>query len=622
MSARGDGRWWLADKDRVHERVTSAIERIEPHDKGRRNRYLRHLRLFGNRNIRDLSPDGFRQSESDVALKYNLVKSVIGAAVAKIAASRHRPMALTIEGDYSLAKRAKQMTRFLDGEFSRGGVYQLSPQIFRDAAVMGPGVMKIYEGAKHPVYGHGLIEYERTYPWELRVDPRDGHYGAPRTLYQVRSIDRYVLAEMFDDARHVVMDEKDTPAARFGAQVGGHDSDMVDVFEAWHLPSSRSADDGRHVITVAGGTLLDEPWKRQTFPFAIFQFDRPMLGFWGDGMTEDLAPLQYELNLSLEKLQQCLHLMGVPRTFVERGSKIIGSHLDNDIGTVVEYSGTPPIFDVPASVPPELPGHIAQLKADGFEMQGVSRLGAQSQKPAGITSGRAINAMEDVETGRFSIPSRDYEAFHLAIAHQVVELVSEIAERDGGYKIKAFDHRSVELLDWQDVSLEDDAYQLRMFPTALLPTQPQAKLAAVQEMIASGMMGREDGLRLLDFPDLDQFTALATAPYEIVDQAIERMIERGEYVTPEPYFPLEFARTRVQQAYARERLREVPEENLELLRNFIDDCSALLEPPPPPAAATPGGMPEMAAAPAPEAMAMQPNDAAMPQGIPPGVLPQ
>ncbi len=616
MAARVDGRWWRADKRDIHELVFDAIERIEPFDKARRNRYLRHLRLFGNRNVRDLSPDGWRTTESDAALKYNLVKSVIGAAVAKIAASRHRAMALTIEGDYSLGKRAKQMTRFLDGEFSRGGVYQLGPQVFRDAAVMGPGVLKIFEGPKHPDYGHGLIEYERTYPWELRVDPRDAHYGAPRTLYQVRAIDRYVLAEMFG-ADAVVLDEQRTPQATFGANTAGADSDMVDVFEAWHLPSSRSAGDGRHVIAVKGGTLVDGEWTRERFPFAVLQFDRPMVGFWGDGMTEDLAPLQYELNLSLEKLQECLHLLAVPRIYLERGSKVNPDHITNEAGTIVEYVGAPPIIDTSATVPPELPGHIQQLIQFGFDMTGVSRLGAQSQKPAGVNSGRAINAMEDVETGRFSIPSRDYEAWHLDVAHQVVELVAEIAKRDGGYKVKAFDHRKVELLDWQDVSLEDDVYQLRMFPTALLPTQPQAKLAAVQEMIASGMMSREDALRLLDFPDLDQFTSLATAPYEIVDDAIERMIEQGEYITPEPYFPLEFARSRVQQSYARERLRGVPEANLQLLRDFIDDCTALLEPPAPLPGA-PGVAPAEAAAPAPAVM----PDAAMPPGVAPGALMQ
>lgn len=622
MSPRdlADGRWWRAQKGNAHERVAQAIERIEKHDKARKGRYLRHMRLYGGRNIRDLTPDGMRATDSEVGLRYNLVRSVIASATAKIAASRHRPMALTIEGDYSLGKRAKQMTRFLDGEFSRGKVYELGPQIFRDGATLGTGCLKIFEGPKHPEWGHGLVQYERTFPWQLRVDPQDGFYGSPRSLYEVRSIDRYVLAEMFPDARDEILDHKCTPPARFGGTSSMDDSDMVDVFEAWHLPSSKDAGDGRHVIATQGATLRDDEWTRERFPFVFFRFERPFIGFWGDGMTGDLEPLQFELNLSLEKLQDCLHLLAVPRIYLERGSKVVASHLTNEVGTIVEYTGTPPIVEASPSVPPELPNHIASLVQMAFDMTGVSRLGAQSQKPAGLNSGRAINAMEDVETGRFSVPSRDYESFFLDVSQQVVALVSEIAERDGGYKVKAYDHRSVEVLDWQDVSLEDDVYQLRMFPTALLPTQPQAKLQAVQELIASGMLTQEDGMRLLDFPDLDRVTSVLTAPFEIVDDAIERMVERGEYVTPEPYFPLEFARKRVQQAYARERLRGVPEGNLELLRNFIDDCSALLEPPA--ATLAPGGMPAEAPAPAPDAMATAPEAMAMPPGIPPGVLPQ
>jgi hypothetical protein len=604
------GQWWRAPEERQHEYLRPLIDRIDSADRGRRERLVRYARLYGNREIRGLAADEWQQEYgADTRLRYNLVRSVVQSWTAKIAKMRPRPLFLTVAGDYSLQRRAKQLTRFLDGEFSRANLYTgIGPAVARDGAVFGAGVVKIYASGTP-----ARLQYERVYPWELSVDPIEAYYGDPRSLYQRKAIDRYQLAEMFPKQRAEILDDKKTPRTTRDSRSRDTTSDMVDVLEGWHRRSSTTADDGQHVIATAGATLLTEPYERDRFPFSVYMFEAPIVGWWGDGMVEEILPIQFELNLSLEKMQECLHLMGVPRVFVERGARVQKQHINNDIGTVLEYTGAKPDFATPASVPPELPGHIAQLKADGFEVVGVSRLGAQSMKPAGLNSGRALRAYEDIETERFAIQARAYEAFFLDMAHQAVETISEISRRDKGYTIKAYDHRSVQILDWADVELDEDASQLRMFPTSLLPTQPQAKLQSVQELIDSGMMGREDGMRLLDFPDLDAYTSLELAAYEIIDSMIETMIDDGEYVSPEPYIPLEWGRKRVQQAYLAGKRDGVPEDHLALLRQWIDDATALLEPPAPPAAEPiPGGLPS-------ESPPLPPTEL-FPSGGPPGLL--
>jgi hypothetical protein len=70
------------------------------------------------------------------------------------------------------------------------------------------------------------------------------------------------------------------------------------------------------------------------------------------------------------------------------------------------------------------------------------------------------------------------------------------------------------------------------------------------------------------------------AARENVNMIIEDMIENGNYQTPEPFMNLALAIQMVQSAYLKARMRNVPEERLELLRRFIEDCQMMLAPPP------------------------------------------
>ena len=134
-------------------------------------------------------------------------------------------------------------------------------------------------------------------------------------------------------------------------------------------------------------------------------------------------------------------------------------------------------------------------------------------------------------------------------------------------------------------------------------------------MTQNGLFTKEEAHQLLDFPDLEQANKLKTAHIEIIDMMIEKMVDKGEYISPEPYMNLEYGIIRVQQAYNLSMIENVPEDRLELLRRWISQASSLIEasqPPAPPAMAAPPMAPPMPpGAPAPGAPAMPP-------GLPPG----
>jgi hypothetical protein len=124
--------------------------------------------------------------------------------------------------------------------------------------------------------------------------------------------------------------------------------------------------------------------------------------------------------------------------------------------------------------------------------------------------------------------------------------------------------------------MDADKYMMSVFPTSSLSTTPAARLADVQDMLQAGFIGKEQAISLLDFPDLESEMDLLTSDNKNLEKVIETMVHQGKYFPPEPYQNLENALRKVQQAYLMYRLRGAPEERLELLRQYMEDCQALL----------------------------------------------
>lgn len=154
-------------------------------------------------------------------------------------------------------------------------------------------------------------------------------------------------------------------------------------------PVIKGSNDGRHVIAIDNFTLLDEEWERDTFPFCFIRWTERLLGFWGQGLAEQLTGIQVEINKLLRNIQEQMHL-ATPKVFVEAGSKISKAHINNEIWGIIEYAGTPPTFYVPKTVSGEIFSHLDRLFSRAYEIAGVSVLAAQSKKPAGLESGVAL----------------------------------------------------------------------------------------------------------------------------------------------------------------------------------------------------------------------------------------
>jgi hypothetical protein len=511
----------------------------------------------------------------------NVVQSCVDTLVSRLTQSRPRPIFLTDNGDYKARNLAKQLNQFVMGEFYRTKAYDLGTQALRDAAVLGTGCLKVYEGQDKKVH------IERVLFTELLVDPNDGLYGDPRQMYQLKLVDREVLVEMFPDkANDIMRAEQAYPDTAGDSSKTA--SDQVMVIEGWHLPSGPDAGDGRHVIACTNVTLLDEEYNKEKFPFVFLHYSQRLLGFFGQSLAEQLMGTQVEINKLLMTISRSINLVGVPRVFVEDGSKVVKAQLNNDVGSIVTYRGTKPVYEVAPCVPAEVYAQLQRLVDYAYQQSGISALSAASKKPAGLDSGAALREYDDLQSDRFATLSKRYDNLYVELAYQAIELAKDIAERDGSYSTVYPNKDGTREVNLPESDLLQDTYIIQCYDASSLPRDPAGRLQKIIEMIQSGMVSVQEGRRMLDFPDLEQQEKLANSGEERILYILDKIIEKGEYTPPDPFMDLNLAIQISNQYYNLYMPTKLEPERAEMVRTFNSQAITLQQAAQPPMPMAPG----------------------------------
>jgi hypothetical protein len=566
---------WYKEKGAPYQKIFNYIKYLDLNQGYRQMQNLRYMRLYGNMEFTGLTMQNFFRAEPSYNVQnrvtLNIVGSMVDTATSKITQNKPRPYFLTDGGDWSLQKKGKKLTKFIDGAFYGSKFYENAAIGFKDAGIFGTGCVKIFQQ-------NGEIKSERIFIDEIMVDDVETIYGTPRQMHQRKWIHKDTLGGVFPGHKGAI------DAAMNDLVDGGvndymtRNGEMLLVIESWKLPSGKDKDDGRHTISISNETLLDEKWTKDYFPFVFFRWNRKPIGFFGQGIAEQLTGLQLEINKIMRTIQVSMHLVSVPKIFVEASSKIVAAHLNNKIGGIIKYAGTPPTEGKLGTIPVELFSHLDRLYQRAFEVVGISQLAAQSVKPAGLNSGKALRTYDDLESERFQTVEKDYQSQFINAAHIMIDLIKEIADENGGkFNIKVPGKKFLDTIDWTDVHLENDQYMMQIFPTNALSRDPSARLQEVQELLQAGFIAKEDGVKLLDYPDLEGFYNMANAGIEDIERQIELMVDKQEYQSPEPYQNLASGITRMQQAYLRNRTDGAPEEVLDLLRRWMEDAKELID---------------------------------------------
>jgi hypothetical protein len=571
-TATYDSYWYRRPKAEVHDSIFPFIRRLSSDQRYRQEDNIKNMRLYGNNQYSGLSPYNYRRDAPEGSVvnrvTLNVIQSMVDTVNSKITKNKPRPYFLTDGGNWSLQRKAEKLTKFAEGQFYATDFYAKAAVAFKDSTIFGTGALKIYrKGDK--------IEVERTFIDELLVEDTDAYYGRPRQMHQLKWVHKDVLKAAFPKHASAI-DYASTTSETDTDFLTRTTTEMILVVESWRLPTSKDAKDGVHTICIDNKTLFHETYSKDYFPFVFFRWNEQPLGFFGQGISEQLTGLQLEINKLLRTIQVSMHLVSVPKIFVEAGSKIVSAHINNKIGGIIKYAGTPPTPGQLGSIPPELFAHLDRLYGRAFEIVGVSQLSAQSTKPAGLDSGKALRTFNDIETERFMSVGVRYEQVFLDATKILIDLAKDIASETGNYSVKVPGSKFLSTINWKDVEMEEDQYILRCYPTNAFSQEPAAKFQEVQERMQAGLLSREEGLRLLDFPDLNSVTNLQTAPIKNIEKQIEQIAD-GKYSGPEPFQNLALGIRMMQSAYLNYQAENAPDEVLELFRTWIAEADALMK---------------------------------------------
>lgn len=319
MDLNNAAKWWTAKKEDKAKSVFAFVNYLDSEQSYRSQDNLKNARLYGNFDLAGLATYRYNNLHNNSPVNVqnrvtlNVIQSMIDTVVSKVTKSKPRPTFLTSGGNWSIQRKSKKLTKYIDGVFSCTEFYSKAAQAFLDSCIFGTGALKIYTS-------NGKIKVERVFIDEIKVDDTESFYSKPRQMHQEKYIQKDILKQMFP-GNDAAIDASNDNGDRFANAQQSTASNMVKVIESWHLPSSMKAKDGRHTISIQNRTLLDEPYYKTYFPFVFYRWGLRPVGFFGQGLSEQLTGLQLEINKILRTIQISMHLVSVPKLLVEASSK-------------------------------------------------------------------------------------------------------------------------------------------------------------------------------------------------------------------------------------------------------------------------------------------------------------
>lgn len=599
-----DYAWWVrpeGERDeedpRAHEKLSRLIKVVGDAQDARRRAILVYASMYGGSgNLNGLLAMGGRTTSTAIGpraesgLSLNVTRNVIDAGVSRIAAkSRPHLTYVTEGGDYEKQHNAELLERGVEGEFYRLDGYARFNRIFRDALVFGDGDLRIEadQDARKVVM-------TRMVPGQVIVDEDndlDGD-GVPRSYFVLTPIDKFVLAHRLKEDEEKAeailrLSDDKTAFSSFGFQGQGL---QVYQYEGWHRPSGKGAGDGRYTCAVGNCTLVDKPWdggRTGRPPIANVRWSDPLAGFYGQGIAEQGKAIQSEINAIVRQIQNGHHLI-CGRWLLEGGSKVIAAHINNDLSSILRYTGTKPDYLVPTIIAPEVYAYLWQLVAKYYELVGINQATAQAQKPQGLDSGEAQRVYADQQEVTLLDKGQRFEDFVKECGQLVTDAAKDLAEH-GVYEVRAANDDGFETIDWAELD-DPDGYECRVAATSGLPGTPSGKIDLAYDLMKLGDFDTGDVMDIVGMPDMLQKTSLKMASKKLVFKKVGEMLRLGKPWAPTPFLNLDEAIALARDMCNLAESKDVEDSRLELVRQFVDACVKMkpAAPPPPPQAMAPG----------------------------------
>lgn len=620
-----------ADKLEVHQRAYQFAEDLWSREHWeRRTRAEAALFLYQGNTRLTLSggSSSFLDPLDETPPYFNLIQTATDYFTSMMCRNRIRPYFLSEGGDVDVQSRTKAYQDAVEGTMQSLGIYGALGRLrTKDGFLFDAG------GIKYGIdYENKRIIRSRVRPWECCVPMREARQGEPHNLLHGQLIERTVLANMFpedSEERQAVMDleVEDYDNREY---VVGDTSDMVRIYELWHLPSTRvdlsdpavfggeeddegnavpPGHDGRHIIVTKAGVLLDEPWPYDYFPISWFKPNRDPVGYWSRSVPETLAGAQLEIIDLNDKEKRILDAHAYPKLILWRNSQIDPNTWDNDPRSIL-MSRVPPQQAAYHVVPQAVPGDLLRKKDEttrqAEKQLGVTDTALAGQKPKGVDHAPGMEHLAEMEMIRHTVAYQEYEDTHVMDARIIADMLRMLAlyleQQDEDMSVVFEKDKNLVRIKWSEMALRSDQYQIKIWPTDMFAATPTARLRQVKEAFSMGLFDGSPQSRLmaraLNAPDVDSLMGDQSAVNDAVATLLQKCLDGepdAEWI-PTPEMDLELCKSESAKLIARLTADDADEEKIDRVRHFQELTIELINratppPAPPQAPAIPQGMP-------------------------------
>ena len=289
---------------------------------------------------------------------------------------------------------------------------------------------------------------------------------------------------------------------------------------------------GRRVI-IAGDILLydgENPYDTGKFPFVSWNCYKIPGQFWGMSEVEVLVTIQKEICSLYNDVIDNAHLNGNAPWIIDKNSGVEKGSLTNDKGLVVRKN---PGTEVRRETPPSMPAYIQNIINDlKYDVQVVSGVydATRGERPASITSGVAIQALQDSSQGRIRLKTQNLEYLLTELGSMWVKYMQQFWTLPRTIRIMGgkYEPDSMPIMiEGQPISFKevdkdmiDGDFDIEIKTGSTMAVNRSAKF---EQILRMAQTPAEDGMPLVDRRIVLEYSEL-----ENVDDIIKRFDEQAQ----------------------------------------------------------------------------------------------
>ena len=476
-------------------------------------KYLRNLRLYlysmyvSLDQIKSGNLVGYWQlldgSDYTSTINENVIASCIDSLTSMMAQKITRPYLSGINTTFVERQVLSQAQQYFDIFIDNKKLNEVVTEAFRDSCIFGDGY----------IYVDGLNKnVEKALPWQVIYRPSEKTYGKitrvlyerkwfPSTLLPFESKEDYVTYNIYYD--------------------------IVEHIEA-------------HIVNGKIAKIL--PYNADSIPFINLHYTNPVYGRDSNSVVDLLYGIQMKIHELYETFSEASRQNPAQMYLVPKGSDIKVTALTNRIGQILQYN---PIEGVSNPVQSYTPNFIADqyiqavqmLKNDAYEITGVSKLSAQSQKPSGLDSGRALQTMNDIESERFEVQQR-------AVINAYVDVIKLCIKVFNPEDLILPEDLNKKPIKWQHLQMLINKTKVTFNALNYLSKDPSTRMTQIDNLEAKGYINKSQAMSYYNIPDTDAAYNYSNNSYNACQEIINEALYEDDYNIPD-YIPIDMLKQEI-----------------------------------------------------------------------------